>query len=203
VQKRMQRKEEERKAAIAANGSMSTRTPRTEAFGGTTKGAYTPKGSWLSGRLTGRRTARGMPSSFGYLSSRSARSQANNQDTNRSMMSTSRSMMTTARSDVATGRYNEVGEITEITETRTIDMSKMMDVLPDDGNHRRRDGARARTGKTPRKSTSMSAAASLRAGLLRRGVQLRGRGTGRTPRTSRMGVHSHPPRQPGERPAFG
>ena len=106
VQKRLQRKADEKRAekAAYASGSMSTRQPASGSMSTRTDrdlgaGARTPKGSWLSGRLTGRRTARGGSGAFGYLSSRSTA-----QSTVRSMMSTSRSMMTTARSDVATGR---------------------------------------------------------------------------------------------------
>ena len=192
VQRRLQRKADEKRKEIMANGSMSVRESRSAR--GDLTGAYTPKGSWLSnqaGRLTGRRTARG--GSGGFLSSRSAA-----QSTARSMMSTSRSMMTTARSDVATGRYNDA-ESVEITETRIVEMNKLNGQLDEMADEQRRRAA-PRTGKTPRKTAS-STAAGLRAGLMRRGVALRGRNaTGRTPRTARTGM-AH--RLPGERPAHG
>lgn len=124
-------------------------------------------------------------------------------------------MMTTARSDVATGRYNDTApENIEITETRILEMREMAESLEDDERRRRSSsstGNTARTGKTPRRTTS-STAAGLRAGLLRRGVQLRQGGrssaTGRTPRTARTGVQQQQQqqqvlRQPGERPAHG
>ena len=159
VQKRLARKEEERKAAVMAQGSMSVRGTSSGAFGGTASARGESKGSWLSGRLTGRRTARGGATSLGLwgsLSSRSGRSARGAQnagdDTGRSMLSTSRSMMTTARSDINTNRYNEMtGEMTvEMTETREIDMSKLAADLPDDGSLVRRGGPGRRTGKTPR-----------------------------------------------------
>lgn len=188
VQKRLQRRADEKKAeALANNGSMSVRDRSS--------GAYTPKGSWLSGRLTGRRgsslTARGL---------NSTRSAA--QSTARSILSTSRSMMTTARSDVATGRYNDVAN-QELTEPRQLEMARLSHGMPDDEQIKR--ATAPRTGKTPRK-TAASTAAGLRAGLLRRGVALRGASRGRTPRTARLGagVHSmYKERQPGERPAHG
>lgn len=197
VQKRLQRKADEKKAEILHNGSMSVRENRSR--GNDLSGAYTPKGSWLSGRLTGRRTARGSSSGgAGFLSSRSAA-----QSTTRSMMSTSRSMMTTARSDVATGRYNDA-QNAEITETRILAISKLngqLDEMTRAAEDQRRRTS-ARTGKTPRKSAA-STAAGLRAGLLRRGVALRGKNTtGKTPRTARTGTgHGH--RMPGERPNHG
>ena len=202
VQKRLQRKADKKRAEKAsyASGSMSTRQPASGSMSTRTDrdlgaGARTPKGSWLSGRLTGRRTARGGSGAFGYLSSRSTA-----QSTVRSMMSTSRSMMTTARSDVATGRYNDAENV-EITETRVLEMRNLAEAEEDERRRRAAHGA-ARTGKTPRKSAS-STAAGLRAGLLRRGAQLRGQrsSTGRTPRTARMGAHNQ--RQPGERPSHG
>ena len=203
VQRRMQRREDERKAAKAArlaaaqnaNGSMSVREGAGR--GGYGSGSYTPKGSWLSGRLTGRRTARGASSGFGGMSS--VRSAA--QTTARSMMSTSRSMMTTARSDVNTGRYNDTTD-PEATETRILEHRE--DGGGGDEERRRRPSAAgARSGKTPRKT-----AASTAAGLLRRSVQMRkGNTTGRTPRTARMGgdtrLHFNNQRQVGERPAHG
>lgn len=219
VQKRLQRKADERRAQLkdaTNNGSMSVRSARTVNNGsmsyrmtggpaglGPKTGASTPKG-WLSGRLTGRRG--------GYLSSRST-----GQSTSRSMMSTSRSMMTTARSDMATGRYQDAIEDAEATETRILEMRKTLDNLKNPHEEERRRGRSGeitgRSGKTPRSGklpSSMSTAASLRAGLLRRGVQLRNarnnggnnnNATGRTPRTARMGMQSQ--RQPGERPSHG
>jgi hypothetical protein len=121
-------------------------------------------------------------------------------------MSTSRSMMTTARSDVATGRYNDIAD-PEKTETRIFEMRGLADSLEDDAARRRAGGAGAgRTGKTPRaQKTAASTAAGLRAGLLRRGAQLRGRSsTGRTPRTARMEQrHNQQQRLPGVRPSHG
>ena len=195
VQKRLQRRADEKKGEmIAASGSISVRERPSN-----NSGAYTPKGSWLGGRLTGRRTARG--SGSGFMSSRSAA-----QSTARSMLSTSRSMMTTARSDVATGRYNDM-QNQELTEPRALEMARLAASMPDDAEIKR--ATAPRTGKTPRK-TAASTAAGLRAGLLRRGVALRGKGntTGRTPRTARNGgahLHNgmHKERQPGERPSHG
>ena len=197
VQKRLQRKADEKKAELMANsGAMSVRERRPEAAA---SGAYTPKGSWLSGRLTGRRTG-ALSSRLGALSSRSAAMSS------RSMMSTSRSMMTTARSDVATGRYNDIAD-PEITETRILEMRKEAHAVEEE--HRRR--LAARSGKTPRTGKSGSnTATALRAGLLRRGAQLRaGRSsTGRTPRSNTTGRTPRsssqlPTRQPGERPTHG
>ena len=191
VQKRLQRRADEKRAeAIQNSGSMSVRDRSSR---NDVSGAYTPKGSWLSGRLTGRRTL----TARGLASSRSAA-----QSTARSILSTSRSMMTTARSDVATGRYNDSSS-QELTEPRALEMSRLVTGLPDDETIKR--ATAPRTGKTPRKSAA-STAAGLRAGLLRRGVALRGRATGRTPRTARMGqLHNgmYKERQPGERPSHG
>ena len=204
VARRMQRKSEERKAEMLASGggALSVRAaPQSRDHFGT--GAYTPKGSWLSGRLTGRRTARGGSSSsgFGFLSSRTAQSTA------RSMMSTSRSMMTTARSDVATGRYNDFDAEPDMTENRVLEMSRLANELPEgeEAPRTRRPGAgtTARTGKTPRKTSNVTAAASLRAGLIARSKRLQQATRGRTPRTGRMHTMHPPPRQPGERPTHG
>ena len=170
---------------LAQGGAMSVRsTPQSRDHFGT--GAYTPKGSWLSGRLTGRRTARGGSSStFGFLSNRTAQSTA------RSMLSTSRSMMTTARSDVATGRYNDYEAEPDMTETRVLEMSRLANALPDGDEapraRRPGTGTTARTGKTPRKATNVTAAASLRAGLIAQSNRLRV-SRGRTPR---RGTHAH------------
>ena len=203
VQRRLQRRADEKKAEMMAasgnqNGSMSVRDNVSRSNYGA--GSYTPKGSWLSGRLTGRRTARG-GSGYGG-GSMSVRSAA--QSTARSMMSTSRSMMTTARSDVATGRYNDV-ENPEATEKRILEMREMNESLEEEERRRRAGGGGgggSRTGKTPRKSAA-STAAGLRAGLMRRGVQLSNKrnATGRTPRTARDRPQNQ--RLPGERPAHG
>ena len=114
--------------AMHESGAVSMRTDRDAGGGGAgggVSGAYTPKGSWFSGRisLTGRRRGGGGGTSSGlsgFLSSRS-----NAQSTGRSMMSTSRSMMTTARSDVNTGRYNDHTDADpEMIETRVFESSK-------------------------------------------------------------------------------
>jgi hypothetical protein len=191
VQKRLQRRADEKRAeALANGGSMSVRDRSHREHA---SGAYTPKGSWLTGRLTGRRTM----TARGLSSSRSAA-----QSTARSILSTSRSMMTTARSDVATGRYNDVAN-QELTEPRQLEMARLAAGVPDDEQIKR--ATAPRTGKTPRK-TAASTAAGLRAGLLRRGAALRGASRGRTPRTARLGHLNnsmYKERQPGERPAHG
>ena len=94
VEKRQQRKADEKRARMMAmheSGALSMRTDRDAGGGGAgggVSGAYTPKGSWFSGRisLTGRRRGGGGGTSSGlsgFLSSRS-----NAQSTGRSMMST-------------------------------------------------------------------------------------------------------------------
>jgi len=181
VQRRLQRRAEEKAREISAATKSARDGPGRNP--GRDNGAYTPKGTWagqITGRLTGRNrnlTARG---GNGAYSSRSTMSTA------RSMLSTSRSMMTTCRSDVATGRYNG-GDQKEATEFRPIDTSSLEGLQPED------EGAAA-----PRKhnKTAATTAASLRAGLVRRGMgrsSSKGNTTGRTPRTGR---------QKGERPSW-